>query len=124
MPRRAPRPCSHPGCPNLVREPGERYCAEHRAQHTRQYDRDRGSAAARGYGARWRRLRTMVLARQPICADPFGIHAARGEVVASTDVDHIVPRRRGGRDTMENLQGLCHECHSRKTATQDGGFGG
>ena len=40
-----------------------------------------------------------------------------------TDADHILPRSRGGEDTLENLQGLCHTCHSRKTVREDGGWG-
>ncbi|MGH8644846.1 MAG: HNH endonuclease [Gammaproteobacteria bacterium] len=31
----------------------------------------------------------------------------------STDADHITPKRRGGADAMENLQGLCGVCHAR-----------
>jgi 5-methylcytosine-specific restriction endonuclease McrA len=34
----------------------------------------------------------------------------------TTDADHIVPKRKGGKDTMDNLQGTCHSCHSMKTA--------
>jgi 5-methylcytosine-specific restriction protein A len=41
----------------------------------------------------------------------------------STDVDHRVPRRRGGTDHWANLQALCHPHHSAKTAREDGGFG-
>lgn len=41
----------------------------------------------------------------------------------TTDVDHILPKGRGGTDKRTNLQGACHECHSWKTVTQDGGFG-
>ncbi|MCK6486449.1 MAG: HNH endonuclease [Phycisphaerae bacterium] len=81
----------------------------------------RGSAAARGYGERWRRLARMQLMRQPLCADPFGVH--EGRPVAGEHVDHIVPRRAGGTDTLENLQTLCASCHSRKTVWCDGGFG-
>ncbi len=29
-------------------------------------------------------------------------------------------RRRGGTDDPDNLQGMCHDCHSRKTAIEDG----
>ena len=121
MPTKPAHPCRFPGCPNLVRG-SSGYCEDHQPEE-RTYDRGRGSAAKRGYGARWRKLRGMVLAAQPLCADPFGIHAEAGEVVPSTDVDHIIPREQGGRDVFENLQGLCKSCHSRKTATQDGGFG-
>ena len=65
VPRRSPRPCAKPGCPNLAWPP-ERYCKEHKREVQRQMDAERGSAAARGYGHRWRRLRAMVLAEHPL----------------------------------------------------------
>ncbi len=122
MARMIPHACGWPGCPKLA-EPGHRYCAEHeklaRAGSQREYDQRRGTAAQRGYGARWRRLRRMFLNAHPICADPFGVHAKAGEVVPATDVDHIIAKRCGGTDTWENLQALCHSCHSRKTAAEN-----
>lgn len=120
MPRRARHPCRWPGCPNLT---SDRYCDEHQRQSQMQYDAQRGTAAQRGYDAAWRRLRRMVLARHPLCADVYGVHAEHGETVLATDVDHIVPRSAGGTDTFENLQSLCQSCHSRKTAEQDGAWG-
>jgi len=39
---------------------------------------------------------------------------------STTEVDHKQSRASGGLSTMDNLQGLCHSCHSRKTATEDG----
>lgn len=63
----------------------------------------------------------MVLRRNPACTDPFGVHG--GQYVPATDVDHIVPRAQGGTDAPENLQPLCHACHSRKTAVGDGRWG-
>jgi len=74
----------------------------------------RPSAHARGYGRAWGRLRAWVLARRPLCAVCGG---------PATDVDHIIPRERGGLDSPTNLQGLCHSHHSQKTAREDGGFG-
>jgi 5-methylcytosine-specific restriction protein A len=120
MPNAAMRPCRAPGCAGLTRQKSG-YCEAHERAARRAQDEERGSAASRGYGARWRRLRTMVLARRPLCADPFELHA--GQVVAATDVDHVLPRADGGIDADENLQSLCHSCHSRKTAEQSLGWG-
>jgi 5-methylcytosine-specific restriction protein A len=78
-------------------------------------DQRRGSAAARGYDAAWRRLRAEHLAMEPDCA------CGCGQV--ATDVDHIVSRVAGGSDDHANLQSLAHGHHSRKTVLHDGGFG-
>jgi 5-methylcytosine-specific restriction protein A len=75
----------------------------------------RPSASRRGYGVQWREIRRAVIARDPICVSCM--------VERSTDVDHRVPRARGGSDSPANLVGLCHSCHSRKTAREDRGFG-
>ncbi len=63
---------------------------------------------SRYYGtAAWKRLRAQVLARQPICET-----AGCGR--RSVHVDHIIPRSRGGTDTLGNLRGLCPECHNAR----------
>lgn len=58
----------------------------------------------------WRHgIRPIILNRDPICKI---CHAK-----PSTDVDHIVDIKDAphlARD-LENLRGLCHECHSKKT---------
>lgn len=118
--RRARRPCATPGCAGLVDK--DRYCEDCKAK-VEQRDRERrGSAAQRGYDANWRRLRRMMLNEQPLCADPFKVHG--DAVVLATEVDHIIPRRRGGPDTPANLQCLCKSCHSRKTLAETRGEGG
>jgi 5-methylcytosine-specific restriction protein A len=76
----------------------------------------RPSSAARGYGGAWRKLRLMVLARQPLCAVP-------GCTNPSEHVDHIVAKGAGGTDDLHNLQGLCAHHHGVKCAKQDGAFG-
>ena len=80
------------------------------------YDQQRGSAHKRGYGVGWRAHRAAYLRDHPICCVP-------GCNRPATDVDHIVPRRRGGSDEDANLQPLCHAHHSAKTAREDGGYG-
>ena len=78
-------------------------------------DQRRGSAAERGYGAAWQKVRAEHLALEPWC------RCGCGEL--ATDVDHIVARRSGGSDDHANLQSLAHSHHSRKTVLADGGFG-
>ena len=65
-------------------------------------------------GAAWQRLRASVLAGEPLCRHC----TARGLTVVATDLDH----RDGnpGNNDAINLQPLCHECHSRKTASDHG----
>lgn len=68
--------------------------------------------------AAWKRLRAEVLADEPLCR----MCTARGLVVAATDVDHIEDSRADYTDdnSRENLQPLCHACHSLKTAASMG----
>jgi len=102
-------PCSAPGCPRASVVHGR--CAAHQPAPRR--DR-RGSAATRGYGHSWRKVRDAYLARFPYCKEC-------GEL--ATDVDHIVARAVGGTDDESNLESLCHRDHSRKTAARNRGFG-
>ena len=109
MPMRPASPCSQPGCPALAVSGGR--CAAH--QRAARPD-NRPSPAARGYDGTWRRVRERFLRRYPdcmMCGAP------------ATEVDHITPLRAGGTHDAENLQSLCHACHSRKTARMDGGWG-
>ena len=64
-------------------------------------------------GAAWQRLRASVLAGEPLCRHC----TARGLTVVATDLDH---RDNPGNNDAINLQPLCHECHSRKTASDHG----
>ncbi len=129
MPTLPLKQCKKPGCSERV-EAGRHLCTAHRTESNRQYDERRGNSNSRGYGAVWRRLRRLVLNRDPICVamlPDFNTPASLGLNIQctkpATDVDHIIPKRDGGRDTMGNLQGLCHECHSSKTAREDGRWG-
>lgn len=63
----------------------------------------------------WRKLRRSVLAGEPLCR----MCTARGLTVVATDVDHA--NNNPADNSLVNLQPLCHECHSRKTASDMGG---
>lgn len=123
--------CAYPGCRRPV-PVGERYCSSHRAlgearEAKRKAESDarrtkyQGTSASRGYGYKWRKLRERILKAQPLCVEC----KRKGITRLATDVDHIIPHK-GDQRLMwneSNLQPLCHECHSRKTAREDGGFG-
>ena len=98
------RQCQHAGCGASVLPPA-RFCARHR-QGEPQTSR---SVYHKAQHRRWRKL---VLARDAICVDC-------GEALA-TDADHKVPLSKGGSWALSNGQGLCHRCHSVKTARERG----
>ncbi|MFE7133403.1 HNH endonuclease [Streptomyces sp. NPDC057638] len=60
-----------------------------------------------GSTSEWRRTRARVLAEEPSC---------RWCGAASTVVDHIIPRARGGDDRRENLCGSCAPCNLARGA--------
>jgi len=77
---------------------------------------DRPSAAKRGYGAVWAKIRALYLRTHPTCEE-LGCEAP------ATDVDHLDGRGPSGDNSDANLAALCHSHHSRKTAKRNGGFG-
>ena len=110
MPVAARKPCARPGCLALL-DPGVRYCK----QHTVENEHRRKSSTARGYGYHWQaKVRPPFLAAHPLCH----VCETVGLVEPATEVDHIIPKKRGGTDVWDNLQGLCRPCHSRKTRSE------
>jgi 5-methylcytosine-specific restriction protein A len=108
MPNLPMRPCSFSGCPVIGP------CKTHQrkakpAPEVRLYDDRRGSSTARGYGYAWQQRRKEFIKRFPFCA-----RCTR----PTTDVDHVVPRSRGGSDDDSNLQPLCGFHHKQKTAME------
>jgi len=96
------------------------WCQEHQDKAKRP---DQRSGAARErhklYNSKlWtERLRPAQLLREPYCREC----AKRGIRVRATDVDHIVPHE-GDWERFtdpENLQSLCHSCHSAKTVAEN-----
>lgn len=116
--------CNYPGgCGNYAID-GD-YCPGHKAQiearrearkNNRERDRGRASASARGYDARWKRIRAIILAREPVCVIC--------RLNPATEVDHIKPLAEGGTHEVKNLQPLCKSCHSKKTVRENRGKSG
>jgi len=65
----------------------------------------------------WRRKRARQLRLHPLCAECWNRHR---RITEATEVDHIVRLEDGGTDAETNLQSLCHDCHARKTARENG----
>ena len=99
MPTAPASPCRQAGCWRL------RPCPEH---PIKPWQRAPMSSTQRGYGWAWQQLRVRVLQEEPACR----LCGAR-----STEVDHIIPKARGGTDARSNLRGLCGRCHPRVTGS-------
>ena len=119
MPLRSQKPCNAQGCNVLTRN--SRYCDQHKDVGKRFEVKQRETSSQRGYSYKWQQARKSYLAKHPLCAEC----ERQGLVVEATDLDHIVPHG-GDKEAFwvrSNWQGLCHPCHSRKTAAEDGGWG-
>jgi 5-methylcytosine-specific restriction protein A len=107
-----------PSCSRLITSRC-RHCYE---QRRARFDRQRPTASDRGYlSPAWRELRARKLRKDPLCSQCL----QRGTLVHATNVDHVQAHT-GPSDPLfwqwSNLDSLCHQCHSRKTATQDSSF--
>jgi 5-methylcytosine-specific restriction protein A len=76
----------------------------------KRYDDRRGSAAARGYDARWDKAREAYLNRNPLCE----MCEKEGRTTPAVLVHHKKPIDEGGeRLNPDNLMALCRECHEK-----------
>ncbi len=114
MPTAPMRMCLQSGCSERVQR-GR--CEKHQQQerkHGRRFNR--GETAYNR--ARWMHLRDAFRAEHPLCVNA----GKQGCTMVTRVVDHKIPHR--GDDKLmydvENLQGMCWECHSRKTAFEVG----
>ena len=111
-PYKPKRPCSTPGCPNLV-EVGKTHCQQHKRQKDKQYRLEREKAIDQLYATRQHRdWRKMVLARHPICTE------------CNIKPSVIAHHKDGDRTNfaLENGTGHCRTCHERLHAKQGDRF--
>jgi len=107
VPAAALRPCTQPGCNELVTR-GR--CAKHA------YSDRSGPTNPKYLRKAWRDLREQKLRADPLCVECY----AQGKITPSQCVDHIDGNAEN--DALQNLQALCLSCHAVKTAKYDGGF--
>jgi 5-methylcytosine-specific restriction protein A len=107
MPNRAPRIC--PWCHKAT--VGRCPCRP---------KRKRATAADRGYDAKWQMASRAYLVTHRRCK--IKGPSCKGR---ATCVDHIMPHKGDMKLFWDrkNWQAACASCHSRKTATKDGGYG-
>lgn len=97
MPR-APKICSHPGCPAL--QP----CADHPKIPWASSSRRERTVSGSAQQKRARRVLYNHGFICHICNQP-----------GATQVDHVTPLSQGGPDSEHNLRPAHKECHTRKT---------
>lgn len=68
-------------------------------------------------GAAWNRLREVQLANYNY--ECVGLYPAICEVNENLQLDHIVPKSRGGEDSIENTRILCRSCNGKKSDRDD-----
>jgi 5-methylcytosine-specific restriction protein A len=110
--------CPKPGCNELVEDGG--VCKKH-AKKSNPSGRKSGDVQKWMNSARFRNRRAQWI-KGKFCTK----HRKEAGILVRADVlDHIVPHCGDYRLFWDesNWQGLCFSCHSKKTATEDGGFG-
>jgi len=120
MPTRPKKGCAKAGCPKVI-PGGVRFCPAHQEEFRLRKNEDarrrQNNRGLKTSSAAWKRIRTHQLALHPLC-----VHCEKeGKITAASHVDHISGNSHD--NSSSNLQSLCASCHSKKTVTQDSGFG-
>lgn len=71
----------------------------------------------RGYDSKWSQVRLVALRRDGGLCVPC---RSGGNVTVATEVDHVLPKAKGGTDDLKNLQSICSACHRAKTLRDEG----
>jgi 5-methylcytosine-specific restriction enzyme A len=99
--------CNYPGCSQLAAQNG--YCKKHQNSG---YHKNLQRHSM--YGRKWQTESKKYLAEHPWCEDCM----KKGVFTVATEVHH--KRKHQGNSKLfwdkNNWQGLCHSCHSKRTA--------
>jgi 5-methylcytosine-specific restriction protein A len=119
-----PRPnqwqvCSYDNCPTLVK--GNTRCPKHPT-----YKTQRASGSARGWTKQWATFSKAYLQAHRWCECTDCLTIPWADRPIATDVDHGNGHSRTCPHAYDErwLTAMAHSHHSRKTATEDGGFTG
>jgi 5-methylcytosine-specific restriction protein A len=118
MPTSSLKPCSYPGCSELVKH-GR--CTRHQQEARAIENAERDPKVKALYNStRWLGIRAGVLARSPWCEQCL----KDGRYVQARHVDHIQPHHGNVSAFFSGpFQSLCIPCHSRKTLEEIRGRG-
>lgn len=108
MPSAALKPCAYPGCTSLVKRG---FCDVHVRPEIVIRDPER----QRLYDRKWQARRRVFLSQHPWCEE-----CLRANIYTpATDVHHK-QRHEGDIEKFlsDDLEALCHACHSRKTVQE------
>lgn len=110
---------------NPFRKVVRKHIAAHAQRQEHARHAARFNAHQRGYTREWRKVSRAFLQANPVCRGFDSVCEERGLIRPATEVDHVIPHRGNMRLFWDqtNWQALCHTCHCRKTAREDGGFG-
>jgi 5-methylcytosine-specific restriction protein A len=107
-------------CQKTSRQKPCEHCGNPKPKPESQRENYRGSAASRGYGARWQRWRAAILRRMASTGDWDGMCDRCGKMISgSIHCDHITPVASASDPLFydrENIQFLHPGCHAEKTA--------
>ena len=67
----------------------------------------------------WKKLRAYKFQLNPLCEDCED----EGKTTPTHTVDHIIPRKQGGPDTLDNLRSRCKHHNAIKTALDNSNNG-
>ena len=95
--------CPVSGCDGLSKKSGR--CEKHSKQQRQETASNRGTATARGYDNRWRKIRKAYIASNPLCIKCL----ESGITKAVETVHHIDGNPKNNRD--DNLKSLCRKHH-------------